>query len=83
MSASPTPREFNNGIGQLPPVVGQLAAPNLTTLWAWDASAKWLFYAPSLDNSGGIDAYVNSRDMLSFGQTKRLTPEMGFWVNRP
>ena len=59
---------------------------NLTTLWAWDsASAKWLFYAPSLEEQGGtaLSGYIASKGYLDFTQANRkLGNGTGFWVNR-
>lgn len=69
-----TPREFNSAI-----------APNLTTLWAWDAAkANWYFYAPSLDAQGGtfLADYITNKGYLDFG-TKVLDPVTGFWANKP
>ena len=77
-----TPRAFNNAIGLTPPSAGELPI-NLTTLWAWDATlANWYFYAPSLDKSGGLTSYIQSKSYLDFG-TNVLTPTTGFWVNNP
>lgn len=73
--------------------LGQAATPKqfcdaqssgVTTLWAWDAlNSAWYFYAPSLDNSGGLLAYINGkgyRDFTAAGKT--LNQGTGFWVNR-
>lgn len=55
---------------------------NLTTLWAWDAALlNWYFYAPSLESSGGLSAYVISKSYLDFAD-KTLDPTTGFWVNK-
>lgn len=73
--------------------LGEVASPKqfcdaqssgVTTLWAWDAvNANWYFYAPSLDASGGLDAYVASKGYLDFTVTgKSLGVGVGFWVNR-
>jgi hypothetical protein len=77
-----TPSEFNLALSTTPPTTS--AAPlNLTTLWAWDAAvSNWMFYAPSLVNSGTLSSYISSKSYLSFG-SKTLTPAMGFWVNKP
>ncbi len=77
-----TPRGFNNVIGRTAPSAVDIAV-NLTTLWTWDAAlANWYFYAPSLDKSGGLDAYIQQKSFLNFG-TKVLDPMAGFWVNKP
>ncbi|MCF8212223.1 MAG: S8 family serine peptidase [Rhodoferax sp.] len=79
----PTPRSFVNSIATAQPIAPAVAATSLTTLWAWEnAVSKWLFYAPSLDNSNGLSGYVTSKDYLDFG-TKTLDPTIGFWVNHP
>jgi len=65
-----------------PPAAGEIPI-NLTTLWTWDAAlANWYFYAPSLDKSGGLAAYITSKNYLDFG-TRVLDPTTGFWVNKP
>lgn len=58
---------------------------NVTTLWAWDSGQSlWYFYAPSLNNSGGLAAYIRSKGYLDFTlASKTLGPGVGFWVNRP
>jgi len=79
-----TPRAFNNNLSQTPPSAGLLAAPVLTTLWAWDSGkSSWYFYAPSLDNSNGLAAYTAGKFYLDFGTTGTLAPGVGFWVNMP
>ncbi|MBI2318798.1 MAG: CAP domain-containing protein, partial [Betaproteobacteria bacterium] len=76
-----TPRGFNDAIGPKPEA-GEIPL-NLTTLWAWDAGeANWYFYAPGLEKSGGLAAYIASKNYLGFG-AKTLEPVMGFWVNKP
>jgi hypothetical protein len=78
----PTASAFNQNLSVVPPATGTIPA-NITTLWAWDnATAYWYFYAPSLDSSGGLAAYITTKGYLNFG-TKVLDPTMGFWVNRP
>ncbi len=77
-----TPRDFNNALSGTPPSVGTVAASVLTTLWAWSGSS-WYFYAPSLDNTGGLAAYTVSKGYLDFGLTTTLAPGTGFWVNKP
>ena len=77
-----TPSEFNVALSATPPTTSS-APPNVTTLWAWDAQAtNWMFFAPSLVNSGTLSSYINSKGYLGFG-TKTLTPATGFWVNKP
>ena len=77
-----TPGEFNTALSATPPTTST-APLNVTTLWAWDATqSNWMFFAPSLVNSGGLSNYISSKNYLSFG-TKNLTPTMGFWVNKP
>lgn len=78
-----TTNAFVNAIALTAPVAPAVAATSLTTLWAWDAAqSNWYFYAPSLDNSSGLAAYIASKSYLNFG-TKTLAPDMGFWVNHP
>jgi hypothetical protein len=79
-----TPRDFNNQISLSPPSPGVIPN-NLTTLWAWDnPSSKWYFYAPSLDASSGLSAYINSKGYLDFTAAgKTLGQGVGFWVNKP
>ena len=80
---NPLPRNFANTLSVTPPVAPAIAATSLTTLWAWDSTlSNWYFYAPSLDNSGGLAAYITSKGYLDFA-TKMLYPTMGFWVNHP
>jgi len=57
----------------------------VTTLWAWDAAnSAWYFYAPSLDASGGLGAYITAKGYLDFtANSKMLGTGLGFWVNRP
>jgi MBG domain (YGX type) len=71
-----TPAVFNQTIGSLP--------INLSTLWAWDATNKnWYFFAPSLDNNGGLAAYIANKSYLDFAKmpSGALSPSTGFWVN--
>lgn len=60
-------------------------ASGVTTLWAWDATnSAWYFYAPSLDASGGLGAYITSKGYVDFTSAgKKLGTGVGFWVNRP
>ena len=77
-----TPRAFATAIYATNPAVG-VVPPSLTTLWAWDSTLlNWYFYAPSLDNSGGLAAYLTTKGYLDFA-SKTLDPTMGFWVNHP
>ncbi|OIQ71822.1 fibronectin type III domain protein [mine drainage metagenome] len=79
-----TPRAFDNVLSPTPPTAGTLAAPVLTTLWAWDSGkSNWYFYAPSLDNTNGLGSYIASKQYLDFGTTGTLSPGVGFWVNKP
>lgn len=57
----------------------------VTTLWAWDATANaWYFYAPSLDASGGLAAYIASKGYLDFATANKMLGQgVGFWVNKP
>lgn len=78
------PRAFNSALSLTPPTAGVIP-PNLTTLWAWDATkANWYFYAPSLDAKGGtvLGDYIAGKGYLDFG-TKVLDPATGFWVSMP
>ena len=78
-----TPSEFNQALNVAPPAFGTIPT-NLVTLWSWDASlARWYFYAPSLEASGGtaLSDYAVSKGYLNYG-SKSLAPATGFWVNR-
>ncbi|MDD2611132.1 MAG: hypothetical protein PHX60_15890, partial [Giesbergeria sp.] len=78
-----TPRAFNNALSATPPSTGVVAAPVLTTVWAWDSSkASWYFYAPSLDNTNALGTYTATKGYLDFG-IGTLAPGVGFWVNKP
>lgn len=77
-----TPRGFNNSLSITPPGVGSVT-PMFTSLWAWDTSGAWYFYAPSLDDAkGSLSTYAKGKGYLEFG-TKVLQPGTGFWVNQP
>lgn len=86
---NPTPRTFTNGIAVTPPAAGTAAVTSLTTLWAWYPGngvqqPGWLFYAPALDNSGGLGSYIGANGYLDFGTLgKTLDATTGFWVNHP
>ena len=79
-------RVFNSNLGLTPPSAG-FVPQNLTTLWAWDSTqAKWFFYAPQLDASGGtvLKDYIAAKGYLDFTtQSKNLGSGVGFWVNSP
>ncbi|HLA36217.1 MAG TPA: hypothetical protein VJ001_15245 [Rhodocyclaceae bacterium] len=78
-----TPLAFNNGLSDTPPSPSQVAAPVLTSLWAWNSDKSgWYFYAPSLDNEATLSSYIASKSYLNFS-AKTLAPGMGFWVNKP
>jgi hypothetical protein len=57
----------------------------VTTLWAWDSTnSAWYFYAPTLDASGGLGAYITGKGYLDFTTaSKTLRQGVGFWINRP
>ena len=77
-----TPRQFNQALSLVTPAAGEFP-PNITSLWAWDASlANWYFYAPVLDAGATLSSYVASKGYLDFG-AKTLDPAQGFWVNIP
>jgi hypothetical protein len=76
-----TASAFNKAIGSTPPAPNTIPI-NLTSLWAWNNIAqRWYFYAPSLDVSGGLTAYLNEKSYLDFGSVS-FAPTTGFWVNR-
>lgn len=79
-----TPSAFNISMSATPPSPGTIPI-NLTTLWAWENTlSKWYFYAPSLEASGGLTAYITGKGYLDFAQnTKTLGNGTGFWVNWP
>lgn len=65
--------------------VGETRNPgdfDATSLWAWDANqSAWYFYAPSMNSSGELAAYGQSRGYFDFATTgKKLTQGVGFWV---
>ncbi len=68
-----TPRQFNAAM-----------ASDVTTLWAWDSSQYWYFYAPNLDAGGELAKYIAGKGYVDFTATgKALGPGVGFWVNSP
>lgn len=75
-----TPSTFNTNLKSSPQGTG------VTSLWAWDApSAKWYFYAPSLEAQGGsaLSNYIAGKGYLDFTPAnKTLGKGTGFWVNR-
>jgi hypothetical protein len=88
-----TPVRFNNYLtaytGDMPPSIGSdttttVYQANLTSLWAWDSVlSNWYFYAPSLDRDQLLTDYINSKHYLDFSsKSKKLTPGIGFWVNK-
>jgi hypothetical protein len=86
-----SPRAFVNEVAIAPPASGMNAATSITSLWAWDSgTTSWYFYAPYLDNIGGLASYISSKAYEDFaGSTtpplpvKTLGPTTGFWVNHP
>ena len=64
----------------------QLQSTTVTSLWAWDnPQTKWYFYAPNLDAQGAavLTDYIGAKGYLDFiSSTKKLGPEVGFWVNK-
>jgi hypothetical protein len=77
-----TASAFNKAIGSTPPAAGVIPI-NLTSLWAWQNSAqRWYSYAPSLEASGGLNAYLVGNNYLDLGSVN-FAPTTGFWVNRP
>lgn len=65
---------------------GPAAVPSLTSIWSWDRTKKWRFYAPSLALQGvnALTAYAESKGYLAFdsAQTIFLHRGEGFWVNK-
>ena len=89
--ANPTPTQLNAAIAtsaSTPPAAGQIST-NLTTLWAWNASAPgWYFWAPGLVNNGTLGSYLSTKGYFDFatlpGTTAgTLSPTTGAWVNVP
>jgi hypothetical protein len=78
------PAVINLSLSATPPAPGPVPL-NLTTLWAWDNPlSQWYFYAPSLEASGGLAAYIAGKSYLDFSQhNKTLGNGAGFWVNKP
>ncbi len=75
-----TASAFNKAIGTTPPA--GVIPINLTSLWAWqNSSQRWYLYAPSLDASGGLAAYLSENNFLDFSGVS-FAPTMGFWVNK-
>ncbi len=79
-----TPSAFNRALSVTHPAQGVIPV-NVTTLWAWDSAlSNWYFYAPSLESSGGLAAYITSKGYLDFtAHGKTLGQGVGFWVNKP
>jgi hypothetical protein len=76
------PSAFNAALSPTPPSAGTVPV-NFTSLWAWDAAlAKWYFYAPGLEASGGLAAFNHKAGYLDFG-SRTLNSSTGFWVNQP
>lgn len=80
-----TPSQFNVLLSTVPPAPGTVPQ-NFVTLWGWDAAtAKWIFYAPSLEASGGlpaVKAYADANGYLDFATLNRqLGHGVGFWIN--
>jgi hypothetical protein len=76
-----TASAFNQAMSSAPPTPGVIPI-NLTALWAWQNSGqRWYFYAPTLDASGELNAYLSENNYLDFGNIS-FAPTMGFWVNR-
>ena len=75
---------FNRSLADTPPSPAVVPL-NLTSLWAWDsAQSSWYFYAPSLDASGALGAYLSDKGYSDFAlHGKTLGNGVGFWVNRP
>jgi hypothetical protein len=83
-----TPSQFNSNVSISPPAPGTVPTDNFVSLWAWDAvQAKWFFYSPLLESSGGLPAvkqYADDHFYLHFQDAgKTLDVGTGFWVNRP
>jgi chitodextrinase len=83
-----TPSEFNIDVSPTPPAPGTVPTTNFLTLWVWDAAAaKWYFYSPLLESSGGlaaVKAHADSHFYLHFqDDNKKIGLGVGFWVNRP
>jgi hypothetical protein len=78
-----TPSAFNNALSATTPATGQIPN-NFTSLWAWDSAlAKWYLYVPSLDATGGLGGYIQTKGYLDFAPSnKKLGPGIGFWVNK-
>ena len=69
-----------------PSALNAAVAQSFLSLWAWDVgTAKWLFYAPSLEASGGlaaVKAHADSNGYLDFPTVGRnLGHGTGFWIN--
>lgn len=80
-----TPTELDTLLSEVPPALGTLAQ-SFVSLWAWDANEqRWVFYAPSLDASGGsaaVKSYADTHGYLDFATLdRRLGHGIGFWVN--
>ena len=60
------------------------AGKAVVSTWAWDAtSAKWRFYAPSLESQGGtvLADHIDSKGYLPFRLANTLAATDGYWVN--
>ncbi|MDP3650854.1 MAG: hypothetical protein Q8R67_04135 [Rhodoferax sp.] len=76
-----TPSDFNKAIGATWPPVG-IVPVNLISLWTWDAiNSLWYFYAPTLEQTGGLAVYNASKGYKDFG-SNTLTSTTGIWMNK-
>ena len=87
-ASNQSPHAFTNTVSALPPPnSGVNTADTFVSLWAWSAADQvWYYYAPQLDNSGGLPAvksFANSKGYLHFeDNAKKLDTGTGFWVNK-
>ena len=75
---SMTPSQLNAALSSSLDAAGKA----IVTVWAWDApSAKWKFYAPSLEAQGAtvLADYISNRGYLPFSTF--LSAKEGFWLN--
>jgi len=70
------PSQLNTGLAPSLKTAGK----SISTVWAWDTgTSRWKFYAPTLENSGGLATYITSKNYLAFATAPTTTE--GYWVN--
>lgn len=80
---SGTPSQFNKRVNLMPVQSCVVPTQNFETLWAWDtSSAKWIFYAPKLEEAGGTAGSYHASANGYLDGTYWYLQAAGFWVNK-